>query len=683
MPIRAEDFEASVLLKYGSVKGRKKRSRSYLKCVAAFDIEASRLPDIEQAIMYVWQLQIEDITIVGRYWHQFFGLLERIAKQIRGKRWLILFVHNLSYEFQFLKGLYEFQPDEVFCMDSRRILKCDMFDCIEFRCSYLLTNMSLQQFLKKMRVEDQKLSGEEFDYGKIRYPWTPLSDREMLYCINDVRGLVEGIRKMMALDGDTLASLPMTSTGYVRRDMKKAMKKGFNFRQLHEMLPDEETYLLLREAFRGGNTMANRYYADEIVENVSSHDKVSSYPASLLTEQYPMTPFRKELSSVPHFRKLLNAKRFALLARFEFFNIRLKDRLIGCPYIPKDKCRDLKGFTNSNGRILKAAHLEITLTDIDFRIVLSMYEWDELKVKDLMSSRYKMLPLAFREVVMEYYRIKTELKGVPEDSEEFQFYQKNKEKLNATYGMCVEDPAKDTMLYLNGEYVEEDRPLSELLARSNRKAFLCYQWGIWCTAWSRKALQDGIDLCGRYSENFVYTDTDSVKSINDVDFSKLNEKLEKKALKAKAYAVDRNGEVHFMGVWENEGYRLPNRFATMGAKKYVLEDSEGKLHITIAGVNKRKGAKELGCIENFKEGFTFREAGGTESVFNDNVDMIVEREGRALRITDNIVIRDSTYTLGITQEYRDILNGLTTIKYADHDIPGLYRVKKWSAHSIE
>lgn len=434
MLIRADQFRAADILKYDHVKGRKKKSRSYLKCVCAFDIEASRLPDIEQSVMYIWQMQIEDTTIIGRYWHEFFGILEDIAKQIRGKHWLILFVHNLSYEFQFLKGLYRFEPDEVFCMDSRRILKCDMFDCIEFRCSYLLSNMSLAQFLKRMQVEDQK--GTDFDYSKIRYPWTPLSEDEMLYCINDVRGLVEAIHRLMARDGDTLASLPMTSTGYVRRDMKKSMRYGYNAKQLKEMLPGVEVYQILREAFRGGNTMANRYYADEIVEDVDSYDKVSSYPSSLLTERYPMTPFRKEQASVSHFRKLLKNGNFAMIGRFEFYGIRLKDRLIGCPYIPKDKCRDLRGFTNSNGRILNADHLEISLTDIDFQIILSMYDWEGMKIRDLWSSKYHMLPLAFRNVVMEYYRIKTELKGVPEDSEEFQFYQKNKEKLNATYGMC-------------------------------------------------------------------------------------------------------------------------------------------------------------------------------------------------------------------------------------------------------
>lgn len=673
MPIRADEFRAADLMRFSTVKGRKKKSRRYLRCVCAFDIESSRLPDIEQSVMYIWQMQIEDTTVIGRTWEEFFGILQDISAQIRGKYWMIIFVHNLSYEFQFLKGLYDFQPDEVFCMDSRKVLKCDMFDCIEFRCSYLLTNMSLAQFLKKMRVPDQK--GKDFDYAKIRYPWTELSEEEMLYCINDVRGLVEGLHRMMALDGDSLATLPMTSTGYVRRDMKRAMR-SFNWKQLKAMLPGPEVYRLLREAFRGGNTMANRYYADEIVENVSSHDKVSSYPASLLTERYPMTPFKRETSSVAHFRALLGRKNFALLARFEFFNIRLKDRLIGCPYIPKDKCRDLYGFTNANGRILRADHLNITLTDIDFRIILSMYDWDAMRVSDLHSAKYHMLPLAFRNVVMEYYRIKTELKGVPEDSEEFQFYQKNKEKLNATYGMCVEDPAKDQMVFRDGHYEREDIPLADLLTRNNRKAFLCYQWGVWCTTWSRKALQDGIDLCGRYSENFVYTDTDSVKSVNGVDFSGLNDRLEKKALRARAYAADSNGEVHFMGVWENEGYELPNRFKTLGAKKYVLEDSEGKLHITIAGVSKRSGAKELGKIENFREGFIFEKAGGTESLFNDDVDMTVTREGREIRITDNVVIRDSTYTLGITQEYRDILDGLIEIKYSDHDIYGLYKVKR-------
>ena len=39
-----------------------------------------------------------------------------------------------------------------------------------------------------------------------------------------------------------------------------------------------------------------------------------------------------------------------------------------------------------------------------------------------------------------------------------------------------------------------------------------------------------------------------------------------------------------MGLFEIEDHI--KRFKTMGAKKYAYEDDEGKLHITIAGVNK-------------------------------------------------------------------------------------------------
>lgn len=210
-------------------------------------------------------------------------------------------------------------------------------------------------------------------------------------------------------------------------------------------------------------------------------------------------------------------------------------------------------------------------------------------------------------------------------------------------------------------------------------AFLSYAWGVYVTACSRKRLADGIDIVtknGTEPMNFIYSDTDSIKYIGDPDFTEYNSRIEKEAIQSGAMASDRNGELHFMGVYESEGYRLPNRFKTMGAKKYVLEDSNKKLHITIAGVDKKKGGTELGTLENFREGFIFNDAGGTESVFNDHVNMTIEREGHRLKITDNVVIRDSTYTLGLTEEYRRILNGLVEIKYSDVDIEGLYKVKR-------
>ncbi len=678
MVVEANNFNYDLLsqLKILKKEKRKKNSKNYLDIVTAFDIESTRLPDIEHSFMYIWQFQFgTDITVVGRYWDEFLMMINKITEYIKDVAWLVIYVHNLSYEFQFLKGIYKFNQDEVFCTDNRKILKCTMNECIEFRCSYMLTNMSLDKFLKKYDVANKKLTGE-FDYDKIRYPWSPLTAKEMEYCINDVKGLVQALYKQFKHDGDNVQTTVLTSTGYVRRDVKEAMKK-FNHTELYNMLPDVQVYLLLRENFRGGDTLSNRWRTDEIIDNVQSVDIVSSYPSSMIMNKYPMTRFYQEDTS--KFDTLLKKGTKALLFRVVFINLDVKDGAEGHLYLSRDKCRDIVGGTFVNGRILKADYLETTLNDIDYRIVNDIYKYDNKIITILYSSRYKKLPVMFRNVVLNYYKVKTELKGCTEGTDEYYYYMKNKEKLNSAYGMTVQDIGKDDIKFIDGEYVVLDEPLDELISRNNKKAFLSYAWGVWTTAWSRKRLHDGIKVVtknGKEPMNFIYSDTDSIKYVGDVDFNEYNNSVIEEATNNKAYAVDRHGEVHYMGVFEDEGYKVPNRFKTLGAKKYVLEDENKNLHVTIAGVNKKKGGTELGKIENFNEGFIFTEAGGTESVYNDNVDMVLDIEGHELRITDNVVIRPSTYTLGITADYRRILDGLIDIKYSDHDIYGLYKVKR-------
>ena len=116
-----------------------------------------------------------------------------------------------------------------------------------------------------MGVEDKKLRG--FDYDKPRYPWTELTEFELLYCINDVRGLVQALKRKAEINGDTLATMPLTATGYVRREARKAMR-GFHWHQLHDMMPTWKVYKLARAAFRGGDTHASRFYVDKVVETV-------------------------------------------------------------------------------------------------------------------------------------------------------------------------------------------------------------------------------------------------------------------------------------------------------------------------------------------------------------------------------------------------------------------------------
>ena len=646
------------------------KKRHYIGITTAFDIETTLLDDIQQSVMYIWQWQFgEDYTVIGRTWDEFLDLQKKIKAVLPDDRWLVVYVHNLSYEFQFLKGIYQFFPDDVFAVASRKVVKADMWGCFEFRCSYKLTNMSLKQFTSKMKVEHQKLSGDEFDYSVKRYPWTPLSDEELEYCINDVLGLVEAVNALMERDGDTLQTIPLTSTGYVRRNAKRAMKDGsvhHNF--VYSILPDIETYRALREAFRGGNTHANRYYAGDIVENVHSADRSSSYPAVMCNCEFPMsvfTPILKKDLNPDYIARCINIRHKALLLRIGIKNLRLRDPFWGCPYLSKDKCRNIHKAvdTEDNGRILEAEYLETTITDVDLRIIMEEYQGDMIFLQGWYAS-YKKLPEPLINEVIKYYKDKTELKGVA--GQEI-YYDKAKALLNSLYGMMAQDPVKHNLIFKQVGDWEEDISITdeEILGKSNQKAFLAYQWGVWVTAHSRDALERGIRLVHETDgADFVYCDTDSVKYTGVVDWSMYNMDRMQECRESGSMATDPSGVTHYMGVFETEdlkdtGYAY-RYFKTLGAKKYAYIEREGEgVHCTIAGVNKNKGGKELdkhGGLSAFAEGFVFREAGGTQAVYNDSPEMDhVDIEGHRLPVTANVAILPSEYTLGITGEYERII----------------------------
>ena len=625
----------------------------YADTICAFDIETTRLPDIDHSIMYIWQFAVKDYpVIVGRTWDDFLFFLKRVDESLKPDLRLVIFVHNLSYEFQFLSGIYKFKPYEVFATDNRKILYCYMNKRrFEFRCSYRLSNTNLKTFLKDYGAEHQKISGDEFDYEVKRYPWTELTDLEMLYCINDVRGLVEAVENLMKAENDNYYSLPLTSTGYVRRDVKAAM---FGCDLAKETYPDYETYLMLKWAFRGGDTHANRWYVGKILENVHSYDRSSSYPDVMINRCFPVTPF---VDFPPE--KLEEAiEKKACLIHLLMIDVKLKNKYTGNPYIPLAKCKHISGEVLDNGRVLSAEHLEICCTDIDLKILREQYDFKE-DVITLKCADYGELPIPFKDVILDLYRKKTELKGVEEKEIE---YMLSKNKINSCYGMTVQDPVKQNIIYNNGVFeLDERRTPQEILEAGKKKAFLPYAVGVWVTAWARKALYDGVRIVG--TDDFIYCDTDSVKFVGEADFTAFNKACIEDDAISGAYAVDPKGKTRYMGVYEDEpDYK---RFACLGAKKYAYEDSAGELHITIAGVNKARGARELaerGGLEafigskDFENEFTFYEAGGLDAVYNDmDEPMLWTVDGRLFKITSNICLRPSTYTLGITQDYRDIL----------------------------
>ena len=507
-----------------------------------------------------------------------------------------------------------------------------------------------------MNAPDAKAVGN-LDYSIVRYPWSPLSPTELTYCVNDVRGLVESIMIEMQNDGDTLDTIPATSTGYVRRDVKKAVYE-YGIKHIQKLLPDFELYKALREAFRGGDTHANRYYVGVKLENVKSIDMSSAYPAVQCQCRFPTTPFKKLESDFAVLRTEL-ARRHAVVCRCAIWGLKQRDSRWGMPYVPLAKTRAAYHYVNDNGRLLEAEYLEITITDIDLRIMAAEYTWQGMKVLDLWSAKYGYIPQKIQHVVENYFTLKTKLKGV--DGQEY-LYMKSKNKLNSVYGMTAQDPLPPNWQW-NGEDFEDPEGDQEARYYENqRHLFLPYQWGVWTTAHTRRRLKLAQHAAG---DGCVYCDTDSVKYLGECDMSAYNKETTGMAEFVGACAKDPKGVMHYMGVYENE--RPYAEFKTWGAKKYVTTyEKGGPITTTIAGVNKKLGGEELaaaGGFDAFEPGYTFVKAAGKLIVYNDHPDMppIIGPAGERVEVTRNLCICDNSYTVGITQEYAKLL-GITAEK---------------------
>ena len=101
------------------------------------------------AIMYIWQFSINETVYYGRTWEEFKQFIKNLDKVIPEKKFV--FVHNLSFEFQFLRNILKFK--NVFARKSRKPLKFELEDLnFEFRCTLHMTNCKLEQLSSVYKI---------------------------------------------------------------------------------------------------------------------------------------------------------------------------------------------------------------------------------------------------------------------------------------------------------------------------------------------------------------------------------------------------------------------------------------------------------------------------------------------------------------------------------------------------
>ncbi len=664
--VREPDMYETVTRPEGNNKGHK---TVYADVIGAFDIETSTVFDTDKhphSFMYIWQYAVDDRVYYGRTWEDFKEFVTILEDRLPAETHLLTYTHNLSFEYTYLSGVFDIPRESVFPTSPRKILRVTIGK-LDFRCSYFLSNMSLRKFLETEGVPTQK---GEMDYKKVRFPWTELTEEEMSYCEADVRGLVEAIRHRMEKTGDDHYTIPYTSTGYVRREAKAVMRKVNAGKRDPYVYDSYEAYVELRNAFRGGNTHASRFWAaagavtDELIY---SDDISSSYPYIIMSGRFPASKLRHiNDERVRYDGGSVYVDDMIKSGYAVLFTVRLRD--VVChedehvPYIPDSKCLELTGATLDNGRVLSANVLTTTITDVDWEIIRRQYDYSDCETFNVWISRYGSLPQEYIDLVRSYFKGKTELKGVDD-----YLYGRKKALLNALYGLMAQQLLKPEILMSKDGILYEQDPadLKKTYYAEAHKAFLPYSAGVWLTAQARYRLQQAIWLVG---DDFLYCDTDSVKHLHEYDFSVLGGD-------DTAY-YDPSGEAHYCGVWERDA--VYSEFQSMGAKKYVVRYAEdpvnkkkkwGKLEITIAGVGKVVGSKQLeeeGGINAFKKGLKFKTC-GVDAVYNDDDDFelsvdrfpnLVYTEDRSVRVTRNVSLVDGDYTLGLSTGYDDLLNSI-------------------------
>lgn len=570
------------------------------------------------AIMYVWQVGINGYVIVGRTWVEFIEMLNRISEVLNlnpKKKRLVLYVHNLAFEFQFMRKWFDWF--KVFSIDNRKPVYAITTKGIEFRCSLLLSGYSLANLSKQIRNHPVKKLVGDLDYSLIRHSKTPLTETELGYCINDVQVVMSYIYDCIQDEG-AITNIPITKTGYVRRYCKKnclkvpnTNKRNKKYCELVSGLRIEtiEEFDLIQHAFMGGFTHANARYSGRVMHDVDSYDFTSSYPYALVSEKYPMSS-SVEVQPQTLDEALEYMDKYCCV--FEVAFIGLRCIKVQENYISISKCIKYLNPVIDNGRVAYADMLATVITDVDFTIIKNFYTWTDIRFRKFYIYHKSYLPTPLVKCILKLYSDKTTLKGVQGKEVE---YMQGKAMLNSVYGMCVTNPLRDEFtISEDGEIWDVIEALGtkrqELLDYHNdsNTRFLYYLWGVYCTAYARRNLFTAIAYIG---DDYLYSDTDSVKIRNGEKyqdyFNAYNMQVEKKLyIAALHHGLDVEdfapktikGESKMLGVWDYEGqYKT---FKTLGAKRYAIEsyDKDGKpnalfvdgvaypVSITVSGINK-------------------------------------------------------------------------------------------------
>lgn len=640
--------------------------------------------------IYHWCFKYGDNLVRGRRPSELMCCLKKI-KEVNnlGKdlsnnvdRQIVCYIHNLSYDYEYIKEYLREEfgrlDESMLAVGSHKIISFSTSG-FNFKCSYRLTQKSLDSWTKEVGTKTRKLVGS-VDHSIVRYQDTPLTQQDIDYMENDVICLDEALRIQMDLFNDTLATIPYTSTGYVRRPTRVEFSKDKrNATAFRKSQLSYETYTMCRDEFAGGITHGNRFLAEKTVKGTIRHrDFVSHYPSQQRCSYCPVDQFTlyydsNGCKSTFRMKDLLAlADKYCILAKVAIADLKLK-KGITLPYAQEykffkgraGKCR----FVSDNGRILKSEGISIvTINEYDLVWLLKQYEFKCSIIKVYTAHRGRF-PQFLQKVADDFFVGKTEYKnkekelakqGYADDSPEVIEAHRQlmfmKAWLNGIYGMSATDPVRVAFNEgEQGEWFKENltvKDIEDMLEEyyKGRNNFMSYQHGVWTTANARNELMQFVELIGY--ENFIYADTDSIFYISTPEIEerieKRNKELRDKGDKENTF-IEVDGKRIYYNQFDLEDEDIVE-FKFLHAKCYAYVLADGEMRATIAGVKKigRNGntrVKELGSLDNLEDGFVFKDCGGTTTKYFYNKPDVIDINGHVTEYASCAIIENCEKTL--------------------------------------
>lgn len=618
------------------------------------------------ACCYIWQFSFDEKRYYGRTLEEFKQFFDMLCDCIEMP--FVTSVHNLSYEYQFLRGVFGDNNIDGFYTEARKPLTF-RYKNSEWRCTYRLTNSSLAQWGHKIGIE--KL--DTLDYLELYTPKSELPHDALEYAERDIEIMYKGLQEYVKEYGN-IWNIPLTQTGRPRRDIKKLYHNDINhhFRITDTVPADHNEYKTLRCCYMGGIVFTGVENAGKIIKKPGSYDRASAYPFEMVARPYPSSKFR------PCYTNTFDFELYHYIFYARFSNCKAKTSIC-C--IPSSKMWNKHGSGRyNNGKLLEYdGTFEMFLTEIDLQTYEQFYDFD-ISYKKVWVATSSLLDIKFVEYVLKLYGDKTILKGIEGREAE---YMRGKETLNSCYGMsCTSLVFDDTILDGDGIFltlVKDDAEVDQELAKLKKNIWknnLSYSMGIYVTAYQRADL---LKMVSQISpSDMCYSDTDSIKVKHPEKyaalFDKENESITSDLMQLadhrgidfeKFRPEDQKGKKHLIGIWENEG--IYERAIFLGAKRYAYEqkDKDGniKQHIVVAGVP--KAAEKNISFEEFKDGlvFTPEDCGYKKNILvyldGNNPEVVLKRGAPdEWKVTDKYAISmyPAGYDMSLTKEYKNLID---------------------------